>query len=468
VAFDVSEAKVEILREQIIPALIAIVDDAGALGDPAALEHLAGLLLVAIEQPELPDDAVGAILEAIEARRDADAAGVLAALGLLAGEQIAVRARAGARRLADAGIISNAETALGTLVVDEAVSLDGPGAELLAVLLRRPGAADVQAVLLGIEHEETGGALIQCALMPPAPVAEARELLDGVDAASAAVSIAEGELAARVVAAAKRAIDEQIALGPESGPSWPIVSRALTGSPTGLPRPEMLAPWEDDDSELTVNAAEDEEDYQRVVDMLLEELEQHARAEHPPGGVVWRYVDFVASTMLQWKGDYDDGRLGHWNREDLAEFLLAYFPRKVTVEEQTVDAVPECVSAFLGFLDARGSLSGEPLEALMQACEDLRDEFHERACDSSAWGPAKSMVMEMIAEGLDPSEPGALENWMADFNERPRDQRDAIIGPATDRMIGAAGPALGATPHAPKQRSQRRKAQRAARKRNRR
>jgi hypothetical protein len=76
--------------------------------------------------------------------------------------------------------------------------------------------------------------------------------------------------------------------------------------------------------------------------------------------------------------------------------------------------------------------------------------------------------MKMQAEGTDPSAPGALDAWMTDFNARPREQRDAIIGPAADRMTQAAGlrPATGSD--APKQRAERRKAQRAARKRNRR
>jgi hypothetical protein len=68
----------------------------------------------------------------------------------------------------------------------------------------------------------------------------------------------------------------------------------------------------------------------------------------------------------------------------------------------------------------------------------------------------------MQADGVDPSAAGALDAWMADFNARPREQRDAIIGPAADRMARAAGA------RDPKQKAQRRKAQRQARKRNRR
>lgn len=464
---NVSEAECEILREQIVPAFVAMLDDALPLDDPAELEQLAASLLVPLEQSEMPAEVASAVLEAIEARRDADAAGVLAALAAVAAEPLAARAHQSAERLAGDGIVSRAAPAVGTLAVEEAVRIEGPGAELLVALLRRPGRPDVQAALLAIEHQDTGGALVECALIPPAPVAEARGLLDGVEGGGPPEPIAPDELAARVVAAARRAVDQEIALGHEAGPALPIVSRALTGDPTGLPRPAVLAPWEDDDEELIVDAADDEEGFHRVMDTLLDELEQHARATHRPGGAVWQHGDFVASTMMQWKGGYDDGRLGRWTHEDLAEYLLDYFPRKVSVEDETLDAVPECVGAFLGFLDARGSLSGDPLEQLEEACEALRDEFRERAADGSGWGPAKSMVMQMLAEGVDPSRPGALDAWMADFNARPPEPRDAIVGPSADRLNRGVRPRPVAGPHTT-QRAQRRKAQRAARKRNRR
>ncbi len=466
---EISEVQSDILREQIIPEFLALLEDAPTLEHPAELEHLAATLLIPLAQPELPPEVGSAVVEALQARRDANAAGVLAGFAVLAPEPLAGQAYASAQRLAGEGVVSPAAVGVGTLAVQEAVRIDSANAELLVVLLARPGERELEAAILGIEHYETGGALVDCGLVPPAPVSEARELLDGVEGAAAPQPIAGDELAARVLAAAQRAVDAEIALGAGAGPAWPIISRALTGDPASLPRPLVLAPWEDDDDELTVDAAEDEDGFHRVMEMLLDELEQHAKATYPPDSVVWRHGDFVASSMLQWKGGYDDGRLGRWTQADLAEYLLEYFPRKVSVEDETLHAVPECVRAFLGFLDARGSLSGEPLEQLEQACEELSDEFLEHARDSSHWGLAKSMVMSMQAEGFDPSAAGALDAWMADFNARPREERDAILGPAADRMARPAGLPSATGAPAPKQyKAQRRKAQRQARKRNRR
>src|SRR3954453_10576735 len=354
---DLGEARSKVLHEQIVPAFVAMLDDASPLDDPAGLEALAATVLVALEQPEMPAEVAAAVLAAIEARRDPDAAGVLAALAALACEPLAAQAASGAQRLAGDGIVS-AAAGVGMLAVQEAVRVEGAGVELLVALLRRPGARELQPAMLAIEHEHTGGALVECALAPPARFQDARELLDGVEGASAPEPVAPGELAARVAGAAHRSIAQQIALGHEAGAALPIVSRALTGYPAGLPRPAVLAPWEDDDAELIVDAADDEDGFQRVMEMLLAELERHAIATYPPDSVVWQHGDFVASTMLQWKGGYQDGRLGRWTGADLAEYLLDYFPRKVSVPAETLAAVPDCVRAFLGFLEERGSLTG--------------------------------------------------------------------------------------------------------------
>src|SRR4051795_11039913 len=135
----VSEAQSEILHEQIVPAFLQMLDDAPALEDPAELEQLAATVLVALDQPELPAEAVSAVLAGIEARRDPNAAGLLAAIAVLAGEPLAAQARAGTKRLAGDGITSPAAAGLGTLAVKEAVRIEGAGVELLIALLRRPG-----------------------------------------------------------------------------------------------------------------------------------------------------------------------------------------------------------------------------------------------------------------------------------------------------------------------------------------
>jgi hypothetical protein len=465
-----SGAEQAVLEEQLVPAFREMLDMGARASDPAELERLAATLLVPIELPGMPPGVAEAFVGEIERRGDVDAAGVLAALAVLGSGEVAGAARASLERLAGDGVTSPLTPRLGTATVREATRIAGEDAELLVVVLGRPRMRRLQVAMLGIELEETGGALVECVLTPPVPAGEARSMVAealGGGVASEAIEIEA--LASRVASAAQRSKDLGIALGPEAALAMPILARALTGDPAGLPRPETVPPWEDDDPELMVDAAEDESGFHELMDRLLNELEEWARANCPPDGPVWRSGDFISSAMLEWKGGYGDGRLGRWTREDLAEFLLDYFPRKVSVHEDTVGDVVDCAISFLRFLDQRESLSGEPLEALEEACDDLREEFLTAQADPGSWGLAKSMFMRMYAEGVDPEDPAAIEGWIADFNERPRAERDAVIGDAADRMLARSQPP-GGSPGAkrPKKSAQQRKSQRAARKRNRR
>ena len=68
-------------------------------------------------------------------------------------------------------------------------------------------------------------------------------------------------------------------------------------------------------------------------------------------------------------------------------------------------------------------------------------------------GPAGRLVDQMIAEGIDPSDPIALANWLEDFNARPfAERRELTDGPAASS----------------KAKQKRRRAAKAARRRNRR
>ena len=461
-----------VLHDRIVPEFAAILGDEVLPDDPAELEQIAATLLVPLELAGLPPDVPAALLADIERQADAGAAALLGAVAVIADAPLAAHARAAVGRLGDAGIVSPAAGRLGTLAVRDAVHIDGGDADVLIALLRRPGSRRIQVALLGIEREQTGGALANCVLTAPVGAARARRMLQDIETderSSSSQPIDAAQLTARVRAAAQRAVDLGVALDAESAISLPLIARALTGDPHGLPRPQAMAPWEDDDGELIVDAAEDEEGFHDVMELLLDELEQYATTSHPPSSPMWSTGHFVATCMLEWKGGYGDGYLGRWTTDDVAEFLLDHFPRKVSATQETLDVVLECVIGFLGFLDARGSLSGEPLEELEEACRSLSEPFLDRVSDPAGWGMAKTMAMQMLTEGIDTDDPDALEAWMSDFNARPRAERDAIVGGAMDRMLGAAAPASSRRRSSPAtKRSKLRKTQRSARKRNRR
>ncbi|HWH09489.1 MAG TPA: hypothetical protein VG165_00025 [Solirubrobacteraceae bacterium] len=457
-----------VLEDQLVPTFAALLGDDPFPTEPAELELFAATMLVPLELPEMPAAVSAGFFGEIEKRGDQDAAGMLAALAVLATGDAALNALAGVERLALKGVRSPVTGQVGAATVREAARLEGGDVDLLVAVLGRPRTQELQVGLLGVEREETGGALFQCMLSPPMPEADARALLEQAAGGGRAEPIEIETLVADAVSAADRAVELGIALDHEAAIVLPIISRALTGDPGGLARPETIPPWEEDDDDLVVDRAEDEDGYREITGRLLEELADWAKATYPKDGPVGRNGNFVGSTMLDWKSDHGDGRLGRWTRADLAEFLLDWFPRKVTPDGETLGDVIDCVIAFLTFLDERESLSGEPLAQLVVGCEEIREEFLEVAVDPSAWGVAKSLMMQMLDDGVDPDDPAAFEQWMTSFNERPRAERDAIIGGPADRMLAAGQPANAPSPAKRSKQAAQRKSQRAARKRNRR
>jgi len=58
----------------------------------------------------------------------------------------------------------------------------------------------------------------------------------------------------------------------------------------------------------------------------------------------------------------------------------------------------------------------------------LADGFRSRSEDPQAFGMAKRITMAMRDEGVDISDPIAVDRWIAGFNRRDELTRSAIVG----------------------------------------
>lgn len=141
---------------------------------------------------------------------------------------------------------------------------------------------------------------------------------------------------------------------------------------------------------------------------------------------------WVAQQVLDFKRSHLGGDLGRWSPGDVEEILLELYPRTVVIE---LEDAPEVVAGFAGlahFLAGEGVLEGGAASAdrLVDCLRGLTRAFPRALGDESRWGMGKRLMMEMAAEGVDPTEPGALDRWMTSFNERPRSERDRVLGRA--------------------------------------
>jgi len=202
---------------------------------------------------------------------------------------------------------------------------------------------------------------------------------------------------------------------------------------------------------IEVDYANDTDRCLNVIASLMNEYEEYVNVQHAicRGCPVDRSGPFIVYSMLEWKAIYGDGRLGHWTRGDIREYLLDHFPRKVSADRQLRRDTPTCTRDFVYFMSDRGTLSGDELDVLADAGDELFDEFLAANKDRRNWGPAKRMLVggAVIVDKAD-------ERYVRQATLPPASMKPA---PSTHRT-GSATPAQRA----------KRKAARTARKRNRR
>jgi hypothetical protein len=202
---------------------------------------------------------------------------------------------------------------------------------------------------------------------------------------------------------------------------------------------------------IEVDYAEDTDRCMRTIAQLTEEYERYVESEHAicPNCPVVRSGPFVVHSMLEWKAIYEDGRLDHWTVGDIHTYLLDHFPRKVSADRQLLADTPTCVRDFVYFMSDRGTLAGEDSRVLADAAEEVFDEFLAANRDRRNWGLAKRTLLGGIAI----------------LDEKEDEDRSMHL--ATLPAVGIQSPRVAASSGQRATARRRRKAVRAARRRNR-
>ncbi|MGH2528683.1 MAG: hypothetical protein ACRDH0_04995 [Actinomycetota bacterium] len=60
--------------------------------------------------------------------------------------------------------------------------------------------------------------------------------------------------------------------------------------------------------------------------------------------------------------------------------------------------------------------------------EEFAPEFGRAVTDPGSFGPAKAIANAMLAWGVDLTDRGAVDAWIAEFNARPDEERDLLLG----------------------------------------
>lgn len=180
-------------------------------------------------------------------------------------------------------------------------------------------------------------------------------------------------------------------------------------------------------------------------------------------------VAYAGHAMADFRARYSEGDPSVSESVALSEFLLDFAPRKLSFESGELERFPQAVVEVFRFLGATGRMPADDAETLAEAALSAADQFVERAKDPRNFGLAKAMTTAMVEDGVDLSDQAAVNRWIADYNALPEDERHRRV-PAFAQPSFFSPSASKSQPVAQNRRStsKTRKAQRQARKRNRR
>jgi hypothetical protein len=148
--------------------------------------------------------------------------------------------------------------------------------------------------------------------------------------------------------------------------------------------------------------------------------------------------DFLVASVLQHRADTCGDPL-LWSPSAVAETVLSWFPRQVSCQPESARRLPAIMAALLRHVAMKRGLGRDPLDQLLNTVAAAEIEFVESVSDRGRYGPAKSVVMAMLEEGVDIGDRRAVDAWIAGFNRRPRAQRDLVLGHLLDASSLTAG-----------------------------
>lgn len=147
----------------------------------------------------------------------------------------------------------------------------------------------------------------------------------------------------------------------------------------------------------------------------------------------------AAVEIVEWVHGVSVERPATFGPSDAAAYLLVDLPSSDIDEarrEAPVEPTLATVRAWARFaarhaqhdeaavhtvLETIATVGARHADAMLHGADDDDEPFDD--------GPAARLVAQMQAEGVDPTDPRALDAWMHDFNSRSLDDRDRVLGP---------------------------------------
>ena len=130
--------------------------------------------------------------------------------------------------------------------------------------------------------------------------------------------------------------------------------------------------------------------------------------------------DDVHRSLAELFIDYGDGYIAAgplaWSPGWVGMFLADYLPRKVALDQDQRHHLPAALRAWLRFALARQAVDQQWIDPVVAAVDEWLPEFEDAFDDEQSWGPAKQIVADLAARGIDLTDHAAVDEAMGALN----------------------------------------------------
>ena len=198
----------------------------------------------------------------------------------------------------------------------------------------------------------------------------------------------------------------------------------------GLPTVELAAPhpgraWEQRD-ELFDGEAEIETELARGHEIAESFVLAQKRAGRDDDWLA--AAAFCCDDLYQFKINYADGRAGAWTANLVEEYLLDYFPRKVSADEELIAKTPEVLTAFFEWAEQSSHVGSRTAGAIRKRIKSIRKRFDAAARDPGNFGMAKSLIIGMQDACVDITKQTEVDSFIQSRNT-------GIVAPTRSRWV---------------------------------
>ena len=145
-------------------------------------------------------------------------------------------------------------------------------------------------------------------------------------------------------------------------------------------------------------------------------------------------LEHLSHQILTFALDYVVGTPLRFSSVMVEMFCLDWAPRKIAGDSDAFTLLPDVLAAWIRFAGRRRGLPEASIREAVDAVYECAPEMIELSEDPEVWGPAKTMALAIQQRGIDLTDQGALDDFIAEVNRR------GGIDVLADSLAGSVAP----------------------------